>query len=105
MQIELKKKAQVELVKIVDYGSLQFGERVAMNFYLKMKRHILQLIDNPYIGRPEPLLEGKRYSYRSRIIADHHKAIYRIDTHRDMIIIVDIWDMRREPKSLVRRLK
>lgn len=105
MQIELKKKAQIELVKIVDYGSMQLGERVAMNYYSKMKRHILQLIDNPNIGSPEPLLEGKKYLYRSRIIADHHKAIYRIDTHRDVIVIVDIWDMRREPKSLVRRLR
>lgn len=99
MQIELKKKAQREIVKIVDYGAQHFGGQVAMNYYFTMKRHIMQLETNPLLGSPEPLLEGKKHEYRSRIIAEHHKAVYRIDSRHDTVVIVDIWDMRREPQN------
>lgn len=53
---------------------------------------------------PEPLLKGKRNVYHSFIVGKHNKVIYTIDSNRK-VIIVDMWDMRREPSTLASRIK
>lgn len=105
MQIVVKKRAINQLMEIVDYGKDQFGERVAIDYYNKIKTNLLQLQKHPELGSPEPLLADRAIAYRSLIVAKHHKAIYSIDTKKETINIVDIWDMRREPISLSRRIK
>lgn len=70
-----------------------------------MKTKILHLAEMPEIVRPEPLLAHRSKHYRSLIVSKHHKAIYYIDNDKQKIVIADIWDMRRLPSSMAKRVK
>ena len=57
----------------------------------------------PYIGPLERLLYRSRIKFRSIVVAKHNKLIYYV--RPDAIVIVDFWDTRMSPKTLVRRLQ
>ncbi|MCD8092738.1 MAG: type II toxin-antitoxin system RelE/ParE family toxin [Bacteroides sp.] len=105
MQVEWKKQAQREVRAVVIYGVENFGERTAVLFYQKIKLWAERLVTHPELGSPEPLLAARIRLYRSLIVSEHHKLIYYIDEQKQIIYIADLWDMRREPSRLSRRLK
>ena len=78
----------------------QDGERVAGNFYRRLKKEVTRLSFAPYIGSYEFLLEDKR-RFRSLFVRPYFKLIYYVDEVYSEIHIVDLWDTRRDPASLV----
>lgn len=105
MTVVFKKVARRELESISEYGISEFGEVAAMRFFVGMKAKIMRLAEMPEIGRPEPLLAHRSKLYRSLIVSKHHKAIYYIDEDKQQVVIADIWDMRRLPSSMAKRIK
>lgn len=105
MQVIWKKRALNEVRSAILYGVDNFGERTAILFYQKIKMWAERLTAHPELGSPEPLLEGRKFLYRSLIVHKHHKLIYYIDTENDTLYIADLWDMRREPSRLSQRVK
>lgn len=105
MIIIFKPTAKRELERILEYGINEFGETAAMNFFNGMKEKVMRLATMPEYGRPEPLLAHRNKPYRSLIVSKHHKAIYYIDAENQQIVIADIWDMRRLPASMAKRVK
>ena len=67
-----------ELKTVIDYGLVEFGKTTVKRFY-----------------RP----------YHSAIIKENWKIIYRYDEANDLVIFVDLWDMRRNPRYLIRQFK
>ena len=61
------------------------------------------VLDNPQIGKEEPILEGMRKAYRSYVISELTKCIYYVEN--DFIIVVDWWDTRRGIKTLTQGLQ
>ena len=59
----------------------------------------------PTTGFPEPLLKGSPIFYRARHINKRFKIIYWYDEQNDKVVIEDIWDTRRKPENLTKRLK
>lgn len=59
----------------------------------------------PTSGFPEPLLKEAPLFYRSRHINKRFKIIYWYDEPNDMVVIEDIWDTRRNPEFLTKRVK
>ena len=59
----------------------------------------------PETGFPEPLLKGTIPLYRSRHINKRYKIIYWYDEPNDTVVIEDIWDSRRSPENLTKRMK
>ena len=60
------------------------------------------MANNPFMGCIEEIAKSRDYEYRSIVLCRPFKLIYFID--RDAIFIADIWDTRREPQSLIKRL-
>ena len=58
----------------------------------------------PITGFPEPLLRGIIPLYRSRHINKRFKIVYWYDEQNDVVVIEDIWDTKRSPENLTRRL-
>ena len=98
MQVEWKKQAQREVRAVVIYSVEHFGERTALLFYQKIKMWAERLVIHPELA-------GRKRLYRSLIVHEHHKLIYYIDEIRQIVYITDLWDMRREPSRLSKRLK
>ena len=86
-------------------GVLQFGTTVANDTAQKIKEIEINLSRWPESGAPEPLLRGSFPIYRSKHINKRYKLIYWYDEAEDRVVIEDIWDTRRAPKNLVKRIK
>ena len=99
------KRALNEYQRIVGYIFNEFGKKAALTFVDDIELWDSRIAENPEIGAIEPLLaERKRYKYHSFIVSKHNKLIYTISKDRS-VTIADIWDMRRHPDNLAKRIK
>ena len=105
MRIEWSKLAVTRFDKAVNHGRVVFGIKVAKRFYQRIKHCEVLLGLNPCMGKVEPLLVGRAYEYRSLVVHEHFKMIYRVDDVRDIIYIIDFWDVRQEPQMLTNETK
>ncbi|WP_293715333.1 type II toxin-antitoxin system RelE/ParE family toxin [uncultured Parabacteroides sp.] len=105
MQVIWSPDAEKELDDLVEYCLITFGKRTASNVYRQIKHYDTLLTQNPLMGKHEILLEKYPQGFRSIVEHSHYKLIYFIDKQNNIINIVDIWDTRRAPESLVERLK
>lgn len=102
MEIVWSARAKRELKHIVEYIDYMFGRTYSNDFYDGLEHWTKQLEKYPEIGFPEPLLKEKKILYRSVIFSKHNKLIYYVCN--GIIRIVDVWDMRRSPETLQRRI-
>ena len=50
-------------------------------------------------------LEERKERFRSTIVLKNFKLVYHYIQEDNIVFIDDLWDMRREPKSLAKRIK
>lgn len=105
MKYQWRKQAERQMEREVRYCTYTFDAHVALNFIESINKQVLLLSSYPFMGRVEPLLtHKKRHEYRSLVVHKHFKPIYYIESVRDTLYIVDLWDTRREPSALTSRL-
>ena len=105
MKIEWQKKAKDEFRRQINYCLCEFGRLTTLRFREKISRFLNLLKVFPHMGKVELELTSKEYEYRSFVVHEHFKVIYRLDEERDTIYIIHFWDTRREPKTLVTETK
>jgi plasmid stabilization system protein ParE len=91
--IDAKQRMKLSLA----YCKKEFGKRVMLKYKENFKEQVELLRQQPYIGKIEPLLAERKESYRSLVIHRNFKLIYLVDEPSQIIYIVDMWDVRREP--------
>ena len=86
-------------------GLLEFGQTTAR----KTSQAIDDIADDlsrwPTSGFPEPQLKDAPYLYRAKHINKRFKLIYRYEEKKDLVYIEDIWDTRRAPHNLTKRIE
>ena len=97
-------RAKKSLHIIEDYILREFGENKRVEFMSEAEKVAIQLESFPNMGKEEPLLAHRKKRYRSYVITRLSKMIYHIDERRELVIISDVWDTRREPKAVVEGL-
>lgn len=98
-------KAQAEKRLLYLNGRLKFGARVAQETAQKIERIQKSLELFPSMGFREPLLEERDPIFRATLINKRFKMIYWYDEANNMVVIEDIWDTRRAPQNLIKRIK
>ena len=98
------KQAQQEWRTKLLYGLSEFGETTAVRFVSRTNQIVERIRKHPDIGYPEPLLKHRKKTYRAYRIVGPLKMIYYYVKSSDTIRIADVWDMRREPQKLSRRI-
>ena len=76
----------------------EFGYVSLQKFAEATESWIQRVGEQPTIGAYEPLLRHRKIQYRHLIITKLTKLIYYIEN--DTVIIVHVWDTRREPIKL-----
>ena len=104
-QVKWQKRAEKELYRYLVKGFIEFGETTANNFAEKVASINNDLERFPEIGYPEPLLKDRKKLYRARHIISRFKIIYHYDIVNDIVHVADIWDTRRDPLKLAKRIK
>ena len=102
MRIEISPKDRQQLLQITDYYAEWGGMRSVERLLSKIKEKQERILKFPEAFHQEPLLTDRKIFYRSVIINDSYKMIYRIDN--DVITISAFWDMRMHPNRLKRRI-
>ena len=102
MHIIWSDRAYVRRQAIEDYILFSFGFAAHAEYVATIEDWKKIVLENPQIGKVEPILEGMRKEYRSYVISELTKCIYYIED--DFIIVVDWWDTRRGIKTLTQGL-
>ncbi len=97
--------AKYKYDKILDYTYEEFGETTERRFEEAFLNIADRLSAHPLSSPREPLLKNFGSQYRSANIRKNWKIIYRYHEIKDEITIIDLWNMRRNPKTLVRNFK
>lgn len=105
MRVVWEEVAVKELDKVLAYGYVTFGVKTTRCFYQSVKDFERLLMSFPYMGKIEPELKGNLYEYRSFVVHEHFKMIYRLDAIQDVIYIIRFWNVRQEPQSLLQDIK
>ena len=97
MRVRWNNRSKSQLRRVIHYLHCEFGYRKASEF-LRDIQHLNKLLSqNPYMGKPEPLLADLHSGYRSIVARYYNKIIYHIVDNN--IEVVALWDTRREPVS------
>ena len=100
MKVVVSERAKYNREQIARYILRDFGERALLDFreaYKETKRYITL---HPEGCQIEEHLSNEQYTYHFTNINGLSKLLYRIDG--EMIYIVDMWDVRQEPPTIVR---
>lgn len=98
-------RALTQLLLLYKNGVKEFGISVARKTVNKTYSISDDLEKWPTSGFPEPLLKKASKIYRARHINKRFKLIYRFEEDNDIVYIEDVWDTRRAPCSLIKRIK
>lgn len=102
VEIKLSPKAELKYNQILDYTLEEFGETTEKRFEECFLEKLKRLSMFPLSSPIEPRLR-KYKIFRSCILMEDFKFIYRYSQDRNLIVVLDFWDMRMNPSRLVRR--
>ena len=86
------------------YSKDEFGAKAAKRFFENVSKRTARLEKYPLTGFIEPLLADRPENFRGSIIQKNFKLIYHYVKQSDIIYIDDLWDTRKEPKKLAKRI-
>ncbi len=100
MEIKSDTLFETEFRKCSLYAWEEFGRKAARNWneqYLKI-RHRLEMMPESY----SPVLEfrNKTRIFRGATIMKNFKIIYFYNERLDVAWLVDLWDLRQDPRKL-----
>ena len=98
-EIKWHDSAREHLRKIFNFNIDHFSESYAYSILGEVLGEVQDLENFPQKGAPELLLDGREYEYRRLVIREKSKVIYFLAG--DEVHIVAVWDVRRDPKTLI----
>ena len=95
--------ADAGIRKIILYIAQNFGKEIALEKLAMLKRRILELSDNPYIGTKPTYLVLKRQGYKV-LILEKDLMFYKVDEAEKKVIVYAVVDQRQEYLNILRGL-
>ena len=90
----------------VETAFLDYGKKTAERWLSEVADVVSRLQRFPESYTPEPLLKDKTRKYRScRLMGGRFRMVYYYNPSTNIVRIVDIWDTRMNPESLIKRIK
>lgn len=103
MKIKWDPTARASFRQVARYINTKFGRKARQEF-LQWVKDVENLIkQSPNIGFIDPLFSERPQNYRSFIVNNLNKMVYREDG--DVIYIVAFWDTRMEPEQQASKVK
>jgi len=103
MRVEWSPLAEEAWQEIANYIFDTFGIQALLDYSEITDTWMDTLVNNPLVASKEELLAHRSKNYRSIAIHKLSKVIYYIEN--EVVYIADVWDTRRSPKTLTRRLQ
>lgn len=104
-EIVWTKAVRRKLKDHLDYAYEEFGAKT-MRKWLAQMEYIRDSVKKfPTSYTPVRELNDEEFMYRGCTIMSRFKLIYHYDEQTGTVIMVDIWDTRRNPKTLKKEFK
>jgi len=103
--IKWNKRARLLFAWHIDYAFQEYGIATAAKWFAKKNQVEDSISRFPESFPRECLLLNKKRSYRRAVLMKPFKLIFVYYPSSDTVRIVDIWDMRMNPKMLKQRIK
>ena len=100
MKVVVSERAKYNREQIARYILRDFGVKALLDFRKAYKETKQYIARHPEGCQEEEHLSNEQYKYHFTTINGLTKLLYRIDG--EMIYIVDMWDVRKEPPTIVR---
>ena len=101
-----EENATQEYWDYVENAGKEYGKTTAQRWQKERKAIEWRLERFPDSYPPEDLLLGRDILYRRcHLMNRRFKIIYYYDESEDVVHVVDIWDTKRNPSALIRRIK
>lgn len=100
MRVIWQESVQCDIETAFLEGLARFGEKVAKRFFVHIWDYDARLATFPYMGKVEYFLSGSSKEYRSLVVHNHYKLIYRVSEEEDTVYVVALWDTRRNPQDM-----
>ena len=85
---------------------MDYGQKTAERWLYEAAEIISRLQRFPESYTPEPLLKDRKRKYRScRLMGRRFRLVYYYNPNTNIARIVDIWDTRMNPETLMKRVK
>lgn len=90
----------------IKYASIEFGKSTALRWKREIKAFEERVNIFPESYPPEELLKDESITYRYRHLMNRRfKLIHHYDEAENTVHVMDIWDTKMNPKTLIRRIK
>ena len=91
---------------MLEYAKVEFGAKTGRRWEYELLCIYERLQRFPDSYPPEEFLLGRTLFFRRCSMMNRRfKLIYYYDKSEDTIYIIDIWDSRMKPETLIRRIK
>ena len=106
VKIEWSDEARLAFITHLKNAKLEFGESTAKRWLKDRKDIEWRLQRFPESYPPEELLSGRTTLYRRcHLMNKRFKFVYYYDEQEETVHIVNIWDTRMNPKTLIRSIR
>ena len=90
----------------INYAYLEFGKSTALRWKTEIAAFEERVKLFPESYPPEELLSGRTILYRRcHLLNKRFKFVYYYDEPEETVHIVNIWDTRMNPKTLIRSIR
>lgn len=90
----------------IENASMKFGKSTALRWAEEVAAFEDRVRLYPTSYTQEALLVGRKKLYRRcNVMNRRFKIIYFYDEKDDVVTVMDIWDTKRNPKALVRKIR
>ena len=101
-----EEEAERVFEQYVENAYFEFGKSTASRWLEERLAKEWRLAHFPDSYPPEELLNAKKKFYRRcHLMNRRFKMLYYYEEAEDTVYIVDVWDTRMNPRTLIRRIK
>jgi len=100
MDLIWHKKAVFRAKEIYNYY-YQNNKKASYTIASDFEKAIESIRRFPYIGLVEMIITKSSVEYRSLLVRNRYKIIYSVDELSNIIMIITIWDCKKNPSEIV----
>ena len=105
MEIKTDALFKKEIKKCIEYALQEFGLKTARKWQTQYKEIKRSLEFMPKRYSIVAHFRNERKEFRGAIIMKNFKIIYFYNEEKDILWLVDLWDMRQDPRKLNMRAR
>ncbi len=105
VQVIWQSQARKKLQRTLEFSYAEYGKTTMNRFIAELELIDERLRKFPVSYPPVALLRDKKRRYRGAVVMDNFMIVYYYVYSSKKIRVVDFWDVRKNPQTLIKGIK